>query len=444
MEIKMRPENGSGYDGEGYNAEGYVIAGMLINKTFALEARDLLNVNDFYDAFFYDCYSVSLEFLANGIEVSIDSILNRLNGKWSDCVKRLLALDAMGRGADLNFYLRLVKDNSLRRQLCVATERLAINARDRDVPTAEVINRMVNSGVAFELEGKDDDVATGQELLRDWVATGCRLSKSAAIPSGFAGVDELTHGFPKGQLVYLGARPHSGKTTLLIQFAVHAMVRGQRVGFISMEMSSERISKRVLCCLASVNASQALKHGTTVDEIARIGAAYAAGTMNRFYASSKKMKISQVKAWIRRQVVKNKVDIFYIDYLTLIDPDKRLTSKHHEIDQVSKGLQSIAKELNVPIVCAAQLNRGAADRRPTNADFRESGSIEEDADIILLLHRPDQADKNKKPGMAELVVSKNRDFGEVGMIDLTWRNGAYVAGDQRALSVAEVMGRHED
>ena len=249
--------------------------------------------------------------------------------------------------------------------------------------------------------------------------------------SGYRFLDSKIGCFMNGGFYVVGARTHTGKTTLSLSL-LHNIInsdQGANPLYFSMEMRDDEIAQRMICIEAGVDHTK-FKDGNLTEQNMR-DIAYACKkieSQNDYYIeSSSNLSIAQVQSKIKKYVKHHGVNIVFVDYLTKIRAAGSYANKHLEVDAVSKGLQSIALELNVPIICLAQLNRSSAKRtdpRPTITDFRESGSIEEDADCVILMHRPDLY-SDQKPGITEISIVKNRLMSQYGMIDYQLVNGKF-------------------
>ena len=262
------------------------------------------------------------------------------------------------------------------------------------------------------------------ELLDDAIAELRRRSAGEAVgvPTGLVDLDRLTGGLRPGQLVVLGARPSMGKSALALDIALNVAGMIGPALFVSAEMGSGELANRVLAG-GGVPSDRIL--GARLDEIdfRRLGERRddLAG-VPLLIDDSPGATLASIRARARRQASRGGLSLLAVDYLQLIDAPGRRERREAEVAEISRGLKALARELQVPVLAAAQLNRAVelrADKRPMLADLRESGQLEQDADLVLLLHRPAVYDLAADQGAAELIVAKHRN-GPTGMVPLTW------------------------
>lgn len=248
------------------------------------------------------------------------------------------------------------------------------------------------------------------------------------VSSGYPRLDEMIGTFRPQCLYYIGARTSVGKTTFLLNLIRNMTINGSdlSVGFFSLEMPAEIIVKKLMCMFARVNYNHLEDGKLMLNEISRVLATQETIEKMKIYIEDpNSIKLSQLMSRARRMKSVYGIQVLFIDYLTRIRSDVRHVNKHLEVDEISKGLQSLSKELKIPIICLCQLNRAAEgeEAKPNLSHFRESGSIEEDADACFILTRPSKDDKTKKPGLLVVKVAKNRLRGDLGDIDYSWQPG---------------------
>lgn len=245
------------------------------------------------------------------------------------------------------------------------------------------------------------------------------------VPSGYARLDEKTGGWQQTDLIILAARPSMGKTALALSMARNAAIDfNAPVGFFSLEMSSDQLALRLLCAEARVNMQQVRTGRIREDEFQRL-ATYV-GKLERaniLIDDTPGISILELRAKARRMVHEHKVRLIMIDYLQLMSAPMVRESREREIASISRSLKGLAKDLNVPVIALSQLNRSVEQRtggKPMLADLRESGSIEQDADVVMFIHRnKDQDLPPEELGKATVIIAKQRN-GEIGDIDLAW------------------------
>ncbi len=250
--------------------------------------------------------------------------------------------------------------------------------------------------------------------------------------TGFEEIDEMTSGLQKGEMIILAARPSMGKTALALNLMEGVALGGQGVAMFSLEMGRQQLVQRLLCAKAGVD-GQRLRRGTLLaEDTRRLVAACDALSDSRIYIDDTPgLTLLQLRSKGRRMREKFGIGCIFIDYLQLMNSGARSESRQVEVSDISRGIKAMARELNIPVVCLSQLNRAAEQReghRPRMSDLRESGSIEQDADVILMLHReeyyhhgdPEWSEMNPdKVGIAEVIFAKQRN-GPTGVVKLVW------------------------
>jgi len=347
-------------------------------------------------------------------------------------------VESVPSAAHAEHYARIVRDKSLLRDLISVSgevvdkayghreeaqqifdeaERLLFGVTEKRIRNPAVQIRDLLGSIFKELEGEERHYING-------------------VPTGFLELDDLLNGLQRGELVIVAARPSMGKTALGLSIAEHIAIDEQiPVAFFSMEMSREQIARRILCSRGKVDSQKVRRNRLNDRELTALRDV--AGDLEEkpfFVDDTPGMTVMELRAKARRLALVYQVQCIIVDYLQLMsDPVSGRESRQHEIATISRGLKALARELNVPIIALAQLNRnpeGREGNRPRMSDLRESGAIEQDADTIILLHREEYYLKDKKDekslnlmeqyrGMAELIVAKQRN-GPTGTVKLTF------------------------
>jgi replicative DNA helicase len=299
--------------------------------------------------------------------------------------------------------------------------------------SVEQLQMLIKDLNKVDEEGTLDDFNLKEHLKKLYEAVTVETPKKrSGIPSGYSDIDSKTDGFQPADLVIVGARPSMGKTAFILNLAINANVKGGAIPIIfSLEMTTQKLMQRMQSCIAEVNGMKLKNpyHYTTEQEKDKLVKALKVIKGIAPYIYDKPgQKVSEMRAKVRKikQANPGKDIIVFIDYLTKIRPSRDYKGNtHQEITEISYDLKEMAKIFNCPVVCLAQLNRGVEqrpDKRPMNSDLRESGSIEQDADIIMMLYRDEYysetTDENRN--VLEVDVSKNRD-GEVGLVKLLYK-----------------------
>ena len=425
--LRLPPQN--------LDAERGVLGSILLMNEAIDEVGESLKAEHFYSDAHQKMYSAIHRLYENGIR-GIDAItlaeeLVR-SGHYEDVGGAgYLAqiLEAVPHAAHVRYYATIVREKWMQRSLIYAcTEILSesYEASDDVEGLLQSAERRIFS--ILESQGDTGSFAIADILLETFARLEERQSKAGdvtGITSGFTDLDHQTTGFQPTELIILAARPSMGKTAFVCNIAEAVARRsGKGVLLFSLEQSNLELAERFLSITARID-GHALRSGTLTDaqHDAMVQASDDLSKLPLFIDDKPGRTMTQVAAIARRQHRKSPLGVVIIDYLQLIEPDDRNSPREQQIAQISRRLKFLAKELKIPVIALAQLNRGVElreDKRPRLADLRESGSIEQDADMVMFLHRPDAYDPEDRPGEAEIIIAKHRS-GPTGMIRLTWR-----------------------
>jgi len=243
------------------------------------------------------------------------------------------------------------------------------------------------------------------------------------LPSSFPALDSLTSGFQPSELIVLAARPSMGKTALSLNIALHNALQKKKVAFFSLEMSKEAVLMRLLSSLSRINLSQIMSGQIAESRWSELIAAAAQLSEASFYIDdSSPLSPYEIRAKSRRLKARQGLDLIIVDYLQLMRLPEKTETREREVSEMSRLLKSFAKELQIPVITLSQLNRGVearSNRRPILSDLRESGAIEQDADLIMMLYREDYYEEGGETGLAEVIINKQRN-GPTGTVELKW------------------------
>ncbi len=361
--------------------------------------------------------------------------------------------ESVPSAANAPYYARIVRDKSRLRALIDAAARILYEAHATKDDDSETVERLVDDAEKVIFDVARADARTDAQQLVDLLHTELELLEhlekhgAGGKPTGFDDLDEMLGGLHEGELIILAARPSMGKTAIALNLAEQIALGGRTplsprsaggkpvpVGFFSLEMSKSAVVQRLISAYSGLD-SHRLRTGQFSkaefdDRI--VGACATLSEAPIFIDDTPALTLAGLRARARRMHRQHGVRVIMIDYLQLLSaPGSAKESRQNEVSTISRGIKALARELEVPIVCLAQLNRGAEQRegnRPRMSDLRESGSIEQDADVVALLHReeyyhvndPDWADNHPdKVGLAELIIAKQRN-GPTGVVRLTW------------------------
>ena len=341
-------------------------------------------------------------------------------------------VDGMPRSANVEYYARIVKEKSTLRSLIHSANRIVATAYDAE-READVLLDEAERAI-FEIA--DKRIREGFVPLRDLVQSSFSTIEKlqehkglvTGVPSGFADLDELTSGFQPADLIIVAARPSMGKTSLVLNVAQHVGVHtGMTVGVFSLEMSKEQLFLRMLTAEARIDAHRFRGGYLNERDYGRLSGAL--GTLadaRVFIDDSAVLGVLEMRAKARRLLAEHGLHLLIVDYIQLMQGRGRFENRQQELASISRSLKQLAKELNVPIVALSQLSRAPetrSDRRPQLADLRESGALEQDADLVLFIYRAELYAKDQtKPedqGVAEIIIGKQRN-GPIGTVRLTF------------------------
>ncbi|MDR1930670.1 MAG: replicative DNA helicase [Treponema sp.] len=331
--------------------------------------------------------------------------------------------------ANIDYYAKIVQDCSLRRSLIKISGEINLRSFDESIESGQLLEETQQKIFELDEERRTVSFKSAKELIPQAIDMIESLyhSKEAytGIASGFDDLDKLTSGFQKSELAIIGARPSVGKTALALSMAAHISV-GKKIptAFFSLEMSDMALALRLISAEARIE-SEKIRSGFLQPQDFH-GLMTAAGRIYEaplYIVDTPGMKLLDLRAQARRLCVQQEVKIIFVDYITLISSDNYQLPRHEQIAEISRSLKSLARELNIPIVALSQLRRDAEGKKPNLADIRESGSIEQDADLVMFLHRPRESDlkggKEAEDGTTELIIAKQRN-GPVGTVKIVF------------------------
>lgn len=417
-------------------AEVAVLGGMLIDSDAVARAMEIVSDAMFSAEAHRRIFRAALRLFERGQATDVIIVADELRKSDEleaaggyDYLAELL--DAVPTAANIEYHAGIVRDKALLRRLIDASSQTIRDVYEQGKrPVEEVVD---------EAEQRIFQVATGHDregfvrikkLLWPAMERIDQLQEAkgelTGVATGFEQLDRITGGLQKGNLVIVAGRPSMGKTSWALNVARHAADQQVPVGVFSLEMSKEELVQRLLCSDARVDAQRVRRGELTGDESQRLGVA--AGRLNTapmWIDDSAGSTVLEVRAKARRLKAESQLGLLVIDYLQLMTGSRNSENRQQEVTDISRGLKALAKELEVPVVALSQLSRAPeqrADHRPQLSDLRESGSIEQDADLVTFLYRPEyyadtDKDGNSLVGKAELIVSKQRN-GPTGVVPL--------------------------
>jgi replicative DNA helicase len=418
-------------------AEKSVLGAILINNEAFNHAAELIDARDFFRDAHRRIFDkmVALSERGHAIDfVTLKEELGRageLEEVGGPAYIASLA-DGVPRSANVEYYARIVKEKSTLRSLIHSANKILVEAYEAEQEPDLLLDEAERAIFAIA----EDRIRAGfvplRELVQGSFATIERLQQQkgavTGVPSGFEDLDELTTGFQRGDLVILAARPSMGKTSLALNIAQHVGTKtDMTVGVFSLEMSKEQLFMRLLTAEARIDAHRFRTGHLSEKDYGRLSHALGALAEARvFIDDSAALGVLEMRAKARRLMASHKLDLLVVDYLQLMQGRGRFESRQQEVSSISRSLKGLAKELNIPVMALSQLSRapeGRGDHTPQLSDLRESGALEQDADLVLFIYRPEVYDKDKtKPedeGVAEIIIGKQRN-GPIGSVKLSF------------------------
>ncbi len=339
--------------------------------------------------------------------------------------------DGLPRAINIEHYAQIVREKSTLRRLIQISNEIMARSYQSEEPATEILEQIERA--IFELAGQQ--FRTGFSPIDPLVSTvyaqieevSNRKTLVTGVETGFTELDKMTAGLHPADLIIIAARPGLGKTSLALNISQHvAIKKHQVVGIFSLEMSKEQLVKRLLCAEAEIDAHKVNTGYLNKEDWGRLGRAAGALSQTKiFIDDSANISITEMRSKARRLRQEHGLDLLIVDYLQLMSgSERRYENRTQEISQISRGLKAIAKELSVPVLAISQLSRAVearrGDHRPQLSDLRESGSIEQDADIVLFIYREEMHNPTEEnSGVAELIIGKQRN-GPTGSMQLAF------------------------
>lgn len=418
-------------------AEQSVLGALMLDAESFDLVQEIIRAEDFYKSSHKKIFEVIEELHRKGEEVDLLTVSHRLKSKQEleivgGAPYLAQILESTISSSHVQKYAQFVGETSLLRKLIKesgSTIEKAYSGDFEDVASflddAEArVFRLSESKKTNSLVSSSEIVLTAMKNIEELFH---RKQDIVGIPTGFSDLDKLLSGFQGGQLIILAARPAMGKTAFSLNICQHATLRAERsVAYFSLEMSKESLMMRMLASEARINMGD-LRTGRVGDAVwpKLIQSASHLGDAKFYVDETPGLSPYEIRAKCRRLKAQHGLDMIMIDYLQLMSLKGRVESREREVAEISKTLKEIAKELDIPVIALAQLNRGVesrTDKRPMLSDLRESGSIEQDADVIMMLYRDEYYEKESSQykGQAEVIIAKQRN-GSTGTVRLAFK-----------------------
>ena len=404
-------------------AEQSVLGAMMMSKDAIADVNEQVSGTDFYKPAHEQIYDAIVDLYGRGepadpvtvaAELQKRGELQRVGG-----APYLLTLTAnVPIAANAGYYAEIVHEKAMLRRLVEAGTKIAQMGYAGEGEVDDTVDRAQAEIYAITEKRQSDDYAPLSEIMESTLdeieAISNRDGSLIGVPTGLADLDELTNGLQPGQMVIVAARPGCGKSTFGLDLCRAASVHHQMTScFFSLEMNRSEITMRLLSAEAKIPLNHIRNGPMSEDDWAKLGPKMGqVSGAPMFIDDSPNMTMMEIRAKARRLKQRHDLKLIVLDYLQLMTSGKKVESRQVEVSEFSRQIKLLAKELEVPIVALSQLNRGSeqrADKRPMISDLRESGSLEQDADIVILLHREDLYEKESaRPGEADIMVAKHR------------------------------------
>lgn len=415
-------------------SEQSVLGGIIIDNDAIHKVIELLRPEDFYKESHQKIYQAMISLYERGEPLDLITLTDEL--------KRLKVLDKVGgaaylaqlaesvpTAANILHYARIVKEKALLRQLISAATEIITDCYKEEEDIEELLDRaeqLIFSISEYRIRPSFYPI---REILKETFKVIERLYERkelvTGVPSGFKDLDRLTAGFQPSDLIIVAGRPSMGKTAFCLNIAHYAAVHARvPTAIFSMEMSKEQVAMRMLCAEAKVNASKVRSGFLSEADLQKLTlAASILSDAPIVIDDTPALSVLELRAKARRLKGEMSLGLIIIDYLQLMRGRSNAESREKEISEISRSLKALAKELQIPVIAISQLSRRAEDRpgrRPQLADLRESGAIEQDADLILFIYRDEVYNPNTpKKGIAEIIIGKQRN-GPTGTVELAY------------------------
>jgi replicative DNA helicase len=415
-------------------AEQSVLGAMLMDRNAIGAVTEILSGDEFYRESHKLLFDAIMELYDKDEPVDIVTLVELLRSKGHlEAVGGLSYISDLVRSvpttSNAKYYAKIVDEKATLRRLILASNEIMEACYEQKEEVEDILSLAEKN--IFDISQKknhQDFEHLGPIITRsfeDFEKLYKNKGELTGIPSGFTDLDRKTSGFQKGDMILIAARPSMGKTAFVLNIALTAALRaGKSVAIFSLEMSKEQLVYRMLCAEANVD-MQKLRTGD-LDEEDWIRLARAAGPMANakvFIDDTPGISIAEMRSKCRRLKIEKGLDLIIIDYLQLMSGSRKSESRQQEVSEISRSLKALAKEMGAPVISLSQLSRAPevrADHRPILSDLRESGSIEQDADVVMFLYRDEYYNKEtEKKGIAEVIIAKQRN-GPTGTVELAW------------------------
>lgn len=434
--------------------EKSLLNSIMANNDIYTKISDILNYKDFYHKGYGIIYQAMGDCIRQDTPIAVGFLKNKLGQKYdSTLIAEIMAASPI---VDTEKYAQELKEKSIKRELIEVGQKIP-NTVNQDISARDMVDNISQNLYSLvENTGQTAGLRVSKEIvtsLLEHIKTQSALDDSSlvGISSGFTELDNMTKGFKPGELIILAARPSMGKTTLCLNFILNALRNDSGVVMFSLEMPAEQIMMRIVSAITSIPLQNIITAKMDDAEISRLSDACSMMSEKSFFVyDSGYVNIQQVRTQMRKLKTKHpEIKLCVIDYIGLMTSTSNYSDRHLQIAEISRGLKLLARELDMPIIALSQLNRSLesrANKRPMLSDLRESGAIEQDADLIFFVYRDEvykeqeERERAKKAQMdgkepkeymiergpknpeedAEIIIGKNRN-GPIGTIEVIFQ-----------------------
>ena len=415
-------------------SEQSILGSIILDKEAIITVAETIQPMDFYKEAHKIIYESMLKLNSNNEPIDLITLIEELRKEGHlDSIGGISYLTSLSTivptTSNVKYYANIVKEKSVMRQLIKASNEIINLGYDASTDVQEILDKAEKNIFDISQEKSGDDIQPINVVLQDTFEMIEKLctdkSEVTGITTGFADLNKKINGLQRTDLILLAARPAMGKTAFSLNLVQNASLKGDAsVAVFSLEMSKEQLVQRMLSAQSNVELSK-IKTGNLgesdwpriIDGMAVLSEA------NIFIDDTPGIKISEIRSKCRRLKIEKGLDLILIDYLQLMEGEGKNENRQQEIAKISRSLKILAKELDCPVVALSQLSRSPElrkDHRPILSDLRESGSIEQDADIVMFLYRDEYYhDDSEKKNIGEVIIAKNR-HGETGNVELVW------------------------
>ena len=425
-------------------AEQSVLGSILLDKDAMISVSETLIPEDFYKEAHRVIYECMLKLYNNQSEIDLITLADELRDQgYLDDIGGIAYITSLSTivptTSNIKYYINIVKEKSISRQLISAANDIINLGYDSSTKVEDVLENAEKKIFDISQERTTNDFQPINQVLTETLSMLEKLyeekSDVTGLTTGFRDLNKKINGLQRSDLLLIAARPAMGKTAFALNLVQNAALKGDAsVAVFSLEMSKEQLVQRMVAAQSSVELKK-IKTGTlAANDWPRItdGMAVLSGAKIHI-DDTPGIKISELRSKCRKLKIEKGLDLVLIDYLQLMEGEGHNESRQQEIAKISRSLKILAKELDCPVVALSQLSRAPeqrADHRPMLSDLRESGSIEQDADIVMFLYRDDYYNPDtEKKNIGEVIVAKNR-HGETGTVELVWFGGIQKFADK--------------